>query len=267
MRVSCCSSGVTLRGAIEFPSPAQRACARVLVDGDELGPKTPRPSAAARWGPSPSPSWMRPPIGGEMRASGRRFDGVNGISVRCFVGKTTAESESNGSVPLVADRGSRPPRRDRCAGRAAHRAPAPVTCTRRAANKAARVSAGPSSAAAVHDLRDAEVEHLHEVRGRRAAARSSLSQVLSALSDAHKPGHPPRLKPENILNRAAGGRPGLREGARLSGIAKIMDGQRRRGPALTRAGLVCGHARVHVTGASGARCAARPAQRLSTRWA
>ncbi len=42
---------------------------------------------------------IRRSIATETRASGRRFVGGGGTSVRCLVAKPTAESESNGSMP------------------------------------------------------------------------------------------------------------------------------------------------------------------------
>ncbi len=67
-----------------------------------------------------------------------------------------------------------------------------------------------------------------------------VSQVLSALSDAHKAGVIHRdLKPENIMIEQRRGDPDFVKVLDF-GIAKIMDGSGEEGPALTRAGFVCG---------------------------
>jgi serine/threonine-protein kinase len=67
-----------------------------------------------------------------------------------------------------------------------------------------------------------------------------VSQVLSALSDAHKAGVIHRdLKPENIMVEQRRGEPDFVKVLDF-GIAKIMDGSGEEGPALTRAGFVCG---------------------------
>jgi serine/threonine protein kinase len=67
-----------------------------------------------------------------------------------------------------------------------------------------------------------------------------VSQVLSALSDAHKAGVIHRdLKPENIMVEQRRGDPDFVKVLDF-GIAKIMDGSGDEGPALTRAGFVCG---------------------------
>jgi serine/threonine-protein kinase len=67
-----------------------------------------------------------------------------------------------------------------------------------------------------------------------------VSQVLSALSDAHKASVIHRdLKPENIMVEQRRGDPDFVKVLDF-GIAKIMDGSGEEGPALTRAGFVCG---------------------------
>ncbi len=67
-----------------------------------------------------------------------------------------------------------------------------------------------------------------------------VSQVLSALSDAHKASVIHRdLKPENIMVEQRRGDPDFVKVLDF-GIAKIMDGSGEDGPALTRAGFVCG---------------------------
>ena len=67
-----------------------------------------------------------------------------------------------------------------------------------------------------------------------------MSQVLSALSDAHSAGVIHRdLKPENIMVEQRRGDPDFVKVLDF-GIAKIIDGSNDEGPALTRAGFVCG---------------------------
>jgi len=101
-----------------------------------------------------------------MRASGRRFDGGWGISVRWLRREAEPpESESNGSMParqLVEDHADG--RRDRCAGRAGRRAPAPADMYSGVPHtKPARVRAGPSSPLPSMIFANTEVEHLDEV--------------------------------------------------------------------------------------------------------
>ncbi len=67
-----------------------------------------------------------------------------------------------------------------------------------------------------------------------------ISQVLSALSDAHGAGVVHRdLKPENIMVEQRRGEPDFVKVLDF-GIAKILDSRNDEGPALTRAGFVCG---------------------------
>jgi serine/threonine-protein kinase len=67
-----------------------------------------------------------------------------------------------------------------------------------------------------------------------------MSQVLSALADAHSAGVIHRdLKPENIMVEQRRGEPDFVKVLDF-GIAKIVDGSADDGPALTRAGFVCG---------------------------
>ncbi len=67
-----------------------------------------------------------------------------------------------------------------------------------------------------------------------------MSQVLSALADAHSAGVIHRdLKPENIMVEQRRGEPDFVKVLDF-GIAKIMDSTGDEGPALTRAGFVCG---------------------------
>lgn len=67
-----------------------------------------------------------------------------------------------------------------------------------------------------------------------------VSQVLSALSDAHGAGVIHRdLKPENIMVEQRRGEPDFVKVLDF-GIAKITDASGEEGPALTRAGFVCG---------------------------
>lgn len=67
-----------------------------------------------------------------------------------------------------------------------------------------------------------------------------MSQVLSALADAHSAGVIHRdLKPENIMVEQRRGEPDFVKVLDF-GIAKIVDGTGDDGPALTRAGFVCG---------------------------
>ncbi len=67
-----------------------------------------------------------------------------------------------------------------------------------------------------------------------------ISQVLSALSDAHGAGVVHRdLKPENIMIEQRRGEPDFVKVLDF-GIAKIQDSTGEEGPALTRAGFVCG---------------------------
>ncbi len=67
-----------------------------------------------------------------------------------------------------------------------------------------------------------------------------LGQVLSALSDAHAAGVIHRdLKPENIMVEQRRGEPDFVKVLDF-GIAKIQDAAEEGGPALTRAGFVCG---------------------------
>ncbi len=67
-----------------------------------------------------------------------------------------------------------------------------------------------------------------------------MSQVLSALSDAHSAGVIHRdLKPENIMVEQRRGEADFVKVLDF-GIAKIVDGTNEDGPALTRAGFVCG---------------------------
>ncbi len=67
-----------------------------------------------------------------------------------------------------------------------------------------------------------------------------VSQVLSALSDAHGAGVIHRdLKPENIMVEQRRGEPDFIKVLDF-GIAKITDSSGEEGPALTRAGFVCG---------------------------
>ena len=67
-----------------------------------------------------------------------------------------------------------------------------------------------------------------------------VGQVLSALADAHSAGVIHRdLKPENIMVEQRRGEPDFVKVLDF-GIAKIMDGDGDDGPALTRAGFVCG---------------------------
>jgi eukaryotic-like serine/threonine-protein kinase len=67
-----------------------------------------------------------------------------------------------------------------------------------------------------------------------------MSQVLSALADAHSAGVIHRdLKPENIMVEQRRGEPDFVKVLDF-GIAKIIDGTNDEGPALTRAGFVCG---------------------------
>ena len=67
-----------------------------------------------------------------------------------------------------------------------------------------------------------------------------VSQVLSALSDAHSAGVIHRdLKPENIMVEQRRDEPDFVKVLDF-GIAKIIDGSGEDGPALTRAGFVCG---------------------------
>lgn len=67
-----------------------------------------------------------------------------------------------------------------------------------------------------------------------------MSQVLSALADAHSAGVIHRdLKPENIMVEQRRGEPDFVKVLDF-GIAKIVDGSTDDGPALTRAGFVCG---------------------------
>jgi eukaryotic-like serine/threonine-protein kinase len=67
-----------------------------------------------------------------------------------------------------------------------------------------------------------------------------LSQVLSALADAHSAGVIHRdLKPENIMVSQSRSEPDFVKVLDF-GIAKIVDGTDEDGPALTRAGFVCG---------------------------
>lgn len=68
-----------------------------------------------------------------------------------------------------------------------------------------------------------------------------ISQVLSALADAHSAGVIHRdLKPENIMVEARRGENADFVKVLDFGIAKIVDGSTDEGPALTRAGFVCG---------------------------
>ncbi|MBE2253052.1 MAG: serine/threonine protein kinase [Myxococcus sp.] len=67
-----------------------------------------------------------------------------------------------------------------------------------------------------------------------------MSQVLSALADAHSVGVIHRdLKPENIMVSQGRSEPDFVKVLDF-GIAKIVDGSDEEGPALTRAGFVCG---------------------------
>jgi serine/threonine-protein kinase len=67
-----------------------------------------------------------------------------------------------------------------------------------------------------------------------------MSQVLSALADAHSVGVVHRdLKPENIMVSQGRSEPDFVKVLDF-GIAKIIDGTEDEGPALTRAGFVCG---------------------------
>jgi serine/threonine protein kinase len=67
-----------------------------------------------------------------------------------------------------------------------------------------------------------------------------ISQVLSALADAHSAGVIHRdLKPENIMVEQRRGEADFVKVLDF-GIAKIVDGTNDEGPALTRAGFVCG---------------------------
>jgi eukaryotic-like serine/threonine-protein kinase len=67
-----------------------------------------------------------------------------------------------------------------------------------------------------------------------------MSQVLSALADAHSVGVIHRdLKPENIMVSQGRSEPDFVKVLDF-GIAKIIDGSDDEGPALTRAGFVCG---------------------------
>jgi serine/threonine-protein kinase len=67
-----------------------------------------------------------------------------------------------------------------------------------------------------------------------------MSQVLSALADAHSAGVIHRdLKPENIMVEQRRGEADFVKVLDF-GIAKIVDGSDEEGPALTRAGFVCG---------------------------
>ncbi|MBL8936571.1 MAG: protein kinase, partial [Archangium sp.] len=67
-----------------------------------------------------------------------------------------------------------------------------------------------------------------------------MSQVLSALADAHSVGVIHRdLKPENIMGSQGRSEPDFVKVLDF-GIAKIVDGSDDEGPALTRAGFVCG---------------------------
>ena len=67
-----------------------------------------------------------------------------------------------------------------------------------------------------------------------------MSQVLSALADAHSVGVIHRdLKPENIMVSQGRSEPDFVKVLDF-GIAKIVDGSDDEGPALTRAGFVCG---------------------------
>jgi len=67
-----------------------------------------------------------------------------------------------------------------------------------------------------------------------------VSQVLSALADAHSAGVVHRdLKPENIMVEQRRGEPDFVKVLDF-GIAKIQDSTGEEGPALTRAGFVCG---------------------------
>ncbi len=67
-----------------------------------------------------------------------------------------------------------------------------------------------------------------------------MSQVLSALADAHSVSVVHRdLKPENIMVEQRRGEPDFVKVLDF-GIAKIIDGSDDEGPALTRAGFVCG---------------------------
>jgi serine/threonine-protein kinase len=67
-----------------------------------------------------------------------------------------------------------------------------------------------------------------------------MSQVLSALADAHSASVVHRdLKPENIMVEQRRGEPDFVKVLDF-GIAKILDGTADEGPALTRAGFVCG---------------------------
>ncbi len=67
-----------------------------------------------------------------------------------------------------------------------------------------------------------------------------VSQMLSALADAHSVGVIHRdLKPENIMVEQRRGEPDFVKVLDF-GIAKIIDGTGEDGPALTRAGFVCG---------------------------
>ena len=67
-----------------------------------------------------------------------------------------------------------------------------------------------------------------------------ISQVLSALADAHSAGVIHRdLKPENIMVEQRRGEADFVKVLDF-GIAKIIDGTNDEGPALTRAGFVCG---------------------------
>jgi serine/threonine-protein kinase len=86
---------------------------------------------------------------------------------------------------------------------------------------------------------------LHQILSREwplpeARVMRIMSQVLSALADAHSVGVIHRdLKPENIMVSQGRSEPDFVKVLDF-GIAKIVDGSEDEGPALTRAGFVCG---------------------------
>ncbi|XXF81607.1 protein kinase [Myxococcaceae bacterium GXIMD 01537] len=88
-------------------------------------------------------------------------------------------------------------------------------------------------------------QDLHQLLGREWPLAEGrvvriVSQVLSALSDAHGAGVIHRdLKPENIMVEQRRGEPDFVKVLDF-GIAKITDSSGEEGPALTRAGFVCG---------------------------